>query len=50
MSESEFFAPDQLAIITYPHPTLRHVAKPVKRVDTLLRQIDRDLPNLLTWE
>lgn len=38
MSEPEF-APDQLQIITYPHPTLRHVARSIKRVDPLLRQM-----------
>jgi peptide deformylase len=28
-----------LHIIQYPHPTLRHVSKPLKRVDTELRKI-----------
>jgi peptide deformylase len=28
-----------LKIITYPHPTLRHVSKPVRRVDAALRAI-----------
>jgi peptide deformylase len=28
-----------LKIITYPHPTLRHASKPVRRVDTQLRKI-----------
>lgn len=28
-----------LSIIQYPHPTLRHVSKPLKRVDAELRQI-----------
>jgi peptide deformylase len=28
-----------LEIITYPHPTLRHVSQPIKRVDAELRQL-----------
>src|SRR4051812_11610093 len=30
-----------LKIINYPHPTLRHVSKPLKRVDAELRRIVR---------
>ncbi|MEM9353530.1 MAG: peptide deformylase, partial [Planctomycetota bacterium] len=29
----------QLQIIHYPHPTLRHVSKPLKRVDADLRSM-----------
>lgn len=32
-------SPDELAIISYPHPTLRHKAKPVRRVDKRLKAI-----------
>ncbi len=32
-------APDELTIITFPHPTLRSKAKPVKRVDKRLKSI-----------
>lgn len=28
-----------LVVITYPHPTLRYVAKPIRRVDAKLKQI-----------
>ncbi len=38
MSDSEF-TPGQLKVITYPHPGLRHIAKPIKRVDATLKQI-----------
>ena len=30
---------DDLQIIRYPHPTLRHVSKPLKRIDQGLREI-----------
>ncbi|WP_425615853.1 peptide deformylase [Anatilimnocola sp. NA78] len=30
-------------IIAYPHPTLRHVSKPIRRVDAELKQIIRDM-------
>ena len=36
---AEEFSPAQLKIITFPHPGLRYVAKPIKRVDALLKQI-----------
>lgn len=36
---AEEFSPAQLKIITFPHPGLRYVAKPIRRVDTLLKQI-----------
>jgi len=32
-----------LEIITYPHPTLRHKSKPIKRVDAQLREIVREM-------
>lgn len=31
--------PEELAIITFPHPTLRYVAKPVKRVDKRMKAL-----------
>lgn len=36
---AEEFSPAQLKVITFPHPGLRYMAKPVKRVDALLKQI-----------
>ncbi len=33
------FDPESLSIITFPHPALRYVAKPIRRVDSLLKQI-----------
>src|SRR5688572_5663023 len=33
------FDPAQLTVITYPHPTLRYVAKPIRRVTPDLRKI-----------
>lgn len=36
---AEEFSPEQLKIITFPHPGLRYVAKPIRRVDALLKQI-----------
>ncbi len=33
------FDPTDLQIITFPHPTLRYTAKPIKRVDGMLRKI-----------
>jgi peptide deformylase len=35
----ENFDPAQMHVITFPHPTLRYTAKPIKRVDAILRQI-----------
>jgi peptide deformylase len=32
-----------LQIITYPHPTLRHAAKPIRRVDADLRGLVREM-------
>lgn len=32
-----------MEIITYPHPTLRHKSKPIKRVDAQLREIVREM-------
>lgn len=37
-STSEF-DPNSLSIITFPHPGLRYVAKPIRRVDAGLKQI-----------
>ena len=36
-----------LQIVTYPHPTLRHQSKPIKRVDAELRQIVREMFDLM---
>ncbi len=36
-----------LRIIQYPHPTLRHVSKPLKRVDKELHTIVREMFNLM---
>jgi peptide deformylase len=36
-----------LRIVTYPHPTLRHVSKPIKRVDTELQQTVRKMFDLM---
>ena len=36
-----------LKIIQYPHPTLRHVSKPLKRVDQELRDIVAQMFNLM---
>lgn len=35
----ESFDPSQLAVILFPHPTLRYAAKPIKRVDATLHQV-----------
>ncbi|MEX0585895.1 MAG: peptide deformylase [Pirellulales bacterium] len=32
-----------MQVIQYPHPTLRHVSKPLRRVDAALRQIIREM-------
>lgn len=36
-----------MKIITYPHPTLRRVAKPVRRVDAELKRIVREMFDLM---
>lgn len=36
-----------LQIVTYPHPTLRHKSKPIKRVDTELRGLVREMFELM---
>lgn len=36
---AEELSPEQLKVITFPHPGLRYMAKPVKRVDALLKQV-----------
>jgi len=36
-----------LQIITYPHPTLRHKSKPIRRVDPELREIVRSMFGLM---
>src|SRR5205085_1806900 len=36
-----------LKIITYPHPTLRYVAKPIRRVDADLRKIVQEMFSLM---
>jgi peptide deformylase len=37
----------QLQVIQYPHPTLRHKSKPLKRVDAELRKIVREMFDLM---
>ena len=37
----------ELSIIHYPHPTLRHVSKPLKRVDAELRQMVQQMFELM---
>ena len=37
----------ELKIIQYPHPTLRHVSKPLKRVDAELREIIKQMFDLM---
>lgn len=36
-----------LRIVTYPHPTLRHVSKPVRRVDAELRRLVDEMFQLM---
>jgi peptide deformylase len=36
-----------LRIIEYPHPTLRHASKPLRRVDTALRALIREMFDLM---
>jgi len=36
-----------LKILTYPHPTLRHKSKPIRRVDAQLRQIIHQMFDLM---
>ncbi|MCO6455270.1 MAG: peptide deformylase [Pirellulaceae bacterium] len=36
-----------MRIVHYPHPTLRHVSKPIKRVDAELRRIVRQMFDLM---
>ncbi|MBC8353028.1 MAG: peptide deformylase [Planctomycetes bacterium] len=36
-----------MEIITYPHPTLRHKSKPIKRVDAELRDLVREMFELM---
>ena len=36
-----------MEIVHYPHPTLRHQSKPVRRVDTELREIVREMFRLM---
>ncbi len=38
---------NDLKIIQYPHPTLRHVSKPLKRVDTELREAIKQMFELM---
>jgi peptide deformylase len=39
--------PFPLKIVTYPHPTLRHVSSPIRRVDAELREIAREMLQLM---
>ncbi|MGN6543584.1 MAG: peptide deformylase [Aureliella sp.] len=41
------FSPEKLQVITYPHPALRYVAKPIKRVDASLKQIAQRMIDLM---
>lgn len=36
-----------MEIVTYPHPTLRHVSKPVRRVDAPLRRLVEEMFDLM---
>ncbi len=36
-----------MKIVTYPHPTLRHVSKPVRRVDAHLRSVVEEMFQLM---
>lgn len=36
-----------MEILTYPHPTLRHKSKPIKRVDAQLRSVVRQMFDLM---
>ena len=36
-----------MQIVTYPHPTLRHVSKAVRRVDARLREMIREMFTLM---
>lgn len=36
-----------MQIIAYPHPTLRHPSKPIRRVDAELKQMVREMFNLM---
>jgi len=36
-----------LKIITYPHPTLRHPSKPIRRMDAALRDLIREMFDLM---
>lgn len=38
---------EKLQIITYPHPTLRHTSKPLRRVDAELKNIIRQMFELM---
>lgn len=40
-------SPAELKVITFPHPGLRYVAKPVRRVDALLKQVGVRLIELM---
>lgn len=42
-----FFLEVALQIITYPHPTLRHVSKPIRRVNQELRHMIREMFSLM---
>ncbi len=43
----ENFDPAQMQVVTFPHPILRCTAKPIKRVDSQLRQIVRRMFDLM---
>jgi peptide deformylase len=34
-------------LVTYPHPTLRHVSQPIKRVDSELRELARQMLDMM---
>jgi peptide deformylase len=41
------FDPAQLTVITYPHPTLRYAAKPIRRVNAQLKAIAERMMELM---
>ena len=47
MSENELVSLDKLAVVSYPHPALRVVAKPVKRVDAHLKELATRMIDLM---
>ena len=46
-TESQQSTAPTLQIVTYPHPSLRQVAKPIRRVDAELRRVVREMFDLM---